>query len=768
MTKEELLQTYFYIEDISGSENTVSITKNNANAPTLNLEYSTDGSTWTTATMNSDTTANTFTIPANGKLYLRGVNDVWGKANYYNKITATGNHNVGGNIMSLLYGSEFIGKTTFPTTINNYYLLSGLFYKNTNLVNVQDLQLSATTLAQYCYQNMFYGCNSLTTAPELPATKLAQYCYYYMFYGCNSLTTAPELPATKLANSCYYYMFSGTNVLPDCSNIDFTSETVVKSGGLKGLFAGTKVTDEDLMEILPINPETEHYYLPVMNLGNRCYYNMFNSCTSLTTAPELPATTLMNECYHYMFQGCTSLTTVPDLPATTLATQCYRNMFAECSSLITAPALPATTLATQCYEQMFGWCSSLTTAPVLPATTLADKCYSYMFINCSNLTTAPELPATTLASYCYSSMFINCSNLTTAPELPATTLASYCYSSMFSGCRKLNYIKADFIDYSNNNSEFSNWVQGVSSTGTFVMNPEATYDIEQIRGVNGIPSGWTVTKAYTNTHIYIVNQSKNINTLIINNNGSDLQYLVDMATEWVTLPTSKESQRIEFQYGITLKGNNTSLNGCKIKTSNNSTLNGSIMALLYGDDYEDKVTFPEGSKNTFKYLFLGYDKLTNISKLQLPATTLAPHCYQHMFTSCKSLKTIPELPAQNLTDSCYHGMFMNCDGIDKVKLPETYLAPYAYSNMFLGSDNLSDVTVTYKDDVDETNYKGWLKGVKTNGKFTYNNTEEVDDKLIRSNYYVPGSWDINYRNPNINYFYIEDISGEPNVFSINK
>ena len=34
---------------------------------------------------------------------------------------------------------------------------------------------------------MFYGCTSLTTAPELPATSLADNCYYHMFYGCSSL-----------------------------------------------------------------------------------------------------------------------------------------------------------------------------------------------------------------------------------------------------------------------------------------------------------------------------------------------------------------------------------------------------------------------------------------------------------------------------------------------------------------------------------------------------------------------------------------------------
>ena len=54
-----------------------------------------------------------------------------------------------------------------------------------------------------------------------------------------------------------------------------------------------------------------------------CYYNMFNDCTSLTTAPDLPATTLASSCYGGMFYGCTSLTTAPELPATTLAGYCY-------------------------------------------------------------------------------------------------------------------------------------------------------------------------------------------------------------------------------------------------------------------------------------------------------------------------------------------------------------------------------------------------------------------------------------------------------------
>ena len=111
-----------------------------------------------------------------------------------------------------------------------------------------------------------------------------------------------------------------------------------------------------------------------------------------------------------------------------------------------------------------------------------------MFSGCTSLTTAPELPATTLAHRCYNSMFYGCTSLTTAPELPATTLANYCYIYMFHRCTKLNYIKMLATDISAT-SCLANWVYIVASSGTFVKNPEATWDVV---GVNGVPEGWTV------------------------------------------------------------------------------------------------------------------------------------------------------------------------------------------------------------------------------------------------------------------------------------
>ena len=112
-----------------------------------------------------------------------------------------------------------------------------------------------------------------------------------------------------------------------------------------------------------------------------------------------------------------------------------------------------------------------------------------MFSDCTSLTAAPALPTTTLADSCYDGMFYGCTSLETAPELPATTLAYSCYFRMFNGCSKLNYVKAMFTTIPNDT--LSNWLSGVSTTGTFVKNAAATWTNEQA----GIPSGWTVQTA---------------------------------------------------------------------------------------------------------------------------------------------------------------------------------------------------------------------------------------------------------------------------------
>ena len=84
---------------------------------------------------------------------------------------------------------------------------AALFMMCTGLTSAENLILPATTLTESCYNYMFYGCTSLTTAPELPATTLADYCYMNMFDGCYGIETAPVLPALTLEVSCYNCMF---------------------------------------------------------------------------------------------------------------------------------------------------------------------------------------------------------------------------------------------------------------------------------------------------------------------------------------------------------------------------------------------------------------------------------------------------------------------------------------------------------------------------------------------------------------------------------
>lgn len=60
------------------------------------------------------------------------------------------------------------------------------------------------------------------------------------------------------------------------------------------------------------------------------------------------------------------------------------------------------------------------------------------------------------------------------------------------GCHKLNTIEANFLNYSNNNHEFDDWMLNVNKQGKFIINSESTYNVETIRGVDGIPLEWTV------------------------------------------------------------------------------------------------------------------------------------------------------------------------------------------------------------------------------------------------------------------------------------
>ena len=220
-----------YLSFLGNAEFTLG-TGNNTKNWDGTLEYSTDTKTW--SEWNG-----TAISSAGNNLYLRG----------------TGNTKITGD--SDMFRFVFTGTDALKIACKG------------NIENLLDYATVRSgghpTMAAYCYQNMFYGCTALTTAPELPATTLADSCYSGMFFGCTSLTTAPELPATTLANNCYRNMF-----------LNCTTLTTAPA-------------------------------LPATTLAAYCYQNMFNGGTALTAAPALPATMLADGCYRNMFYGCTKI-----------------------------------------------------------------------------------------------------------------------------------------------------------------------------------------------------------------------------------------------------------------------------------------------------------------------------------------------------------------------------------------------------------------------------------------------------------------------------
>ena len=152
--------------------------------------------------------------------------------------------------------------------------------------------------------------------------------------------------------------------------------------------------------------------------------------------------------------------------------------------------------ADYCFAAIFVDTSNIKSSPLLPAKILKPYCYAGMFAGAENvnnsITEAPVLPAKTLAEGCYKNMFSYNGNLTEGPVLPAKTLVKSCYERMFSDCRSINYIKAMFTTTpSPAYTEY--WCYNVPSTGTFVKNSEAEWNIQN--DYYGIPVGWTIQTA---------------------------------------------------------------------------------------------------------------------------------------------------------------------------------------------------------------------------------------------------------------------------------
>ena len=119
------------------------------------------------------------------------------------------------------------GNNAFGASGSAYhkFVINGLVAASGDITSLRSFNLEQTTLATYCYKNMFSGCTGLTSAPELPATTLATYCYASMFYRCMKLSLIKvhftEWKAQVFASWVYNVSPTGTFYKPSALSEEF-------------------------------------------------------------------------------------------------------------------------------------------------------------------------------------------------------------------------------------------------------------------------------------------------------------------------------------------------------------------------------------------------------------------------------------------------------------------------------------------------------------------------------------------------------------------
>lgn len=259
------------------------------------VEWSKDGRTWN----HTDNTSEAVTIPvsvASGdKVYWRGEGIKYGtyaqpSTTANSVFSSTANFNASGNLMSLLFGENFVGVTALSSS--STFAFAGLFANNRKLKSIEELSMPATTLANACYASTFNGCSLLTgMIRELPATALPQSCYYMMFRICSSITSTPSITINS-TNGGYQMIYT----FERCTSLTDASSIIINA------------------------------------VGESSCASSFSGCSALTATPLLNVSRLAKGCFNITFQNCSSLSYVKCLATDISATNCLNNWLNGVSS----------------------------------------------------------------------------------------------------------------------------------------------------------------------------------------------------------------------------------------------------------------------------------------------------------------------------------------------------------------------------------------------------------------------------------------------------
>jgi len=706
------------------------------------ISYSLDnGSTWTEITSTSAGVS--INVTTGDKVLLKGTNASYAtsKENYSGFSGGTASFDVEGNIMSLIYGDNFIGNTTLTGTYNFCSM-----FKQSNVVSAENLVLPATVLTPHCYRALFANSPSLEVAPELPALTLADSCYKYMFQE-TSITTAPDLLAPTLVVSCYEGMFNVCSKLNyiKCLATDISPISATTAWTLNVANTGTFVKKADIdwergnngiptkwtvSEVGTKKPNIScdglYITLTPQTQGADTYYrlNQTGTYAQYSSPVSISADTIVEA--YCVYSGDTSIT----VSATCIYDDGIEEPIIYCDGehiSISCDTGGATIYYKLDHAATY---TEYTEAIAITADTFVEA-YSEIDGRQSEVVSA------------------NCEydDSLKAPviECDGEEITITCVSS-----------GADIYYRLDQEGTFSEYVSAITFTADTIVEAYSVRDTETSTTVSA-------TCVYNPEHDYSqdyltfrVLSSGVIPWNQIDDGGTgttarSIQYSLNNGP-WVSI-TAHSTTKIQVVTGDVLRfkgsnnkycdGNNKSYNGFDCyNVSNAATYNveGNVMSLLYGDNFADKTTLPEGSTFTLNSLFRR-SNVVSAENLTFPATACTASCYRGMFSKSPSLVVAPKiLPAAILANSCYKYMFEECSIESAPELPADTLVSNCYEAMFTACTNLNYIKCMAVSGFSASSCKSnWTKSVAASGTFVKNSNVTVN-QWGRGTNGIPTNW----------------------------
>ncbi len=650
---------------------TISTTKyGSETAPSLS--YSTDnGATWNTFTIGTTSVV----LAAGDSVCFRGVNanglnrnckgDSFKKqpASPYWYFTSTDSVSVAGNIMTLVQGTN-------PTNTIPAYNCFAAIMKGMPLVSAAKLQLPSST-HNGCYKYMFYN-SSIRIAPELPALHVADSAYQGMFSNCQSLKIAPEIPATTVG------VASMRNMFYDCWEL-------------------TQAPSE----------------LKATQIYAYTYRGMFWTCKKLQTSPVIRATTMPTPgnsdvaAMGLMFRNCSTLVNVSvrmktwNYVSSELSAAYYWLAYGSSTGTLTCPsALPTATRNNQTFPS--GWTVNyipeLTFDVNTNGGTWTDESTAARVLEPETTWTIPtDVTAPANRTFVgWNTEADGTGDWLTDENKPviSTTAVIRTYYAIYAMNLTFNVATAGatwdgsakenrtYTDVQFRRGEIPSPQRGDIE----VCSAWVTAGGDTLKS-NSVLTPGTVYSPLFAEYVCITAQTDNVGVGISSiGSGSTITFNLYYSTDGMNwkkasgspFKTINTGEKLYLR-GTNANGINTTANGAayssnhyiKFNITNNATVSGNLMTLIHPTN--PPTTIP--GAYCFAKLFKNdtgtssrYCKITDASRLKMPATTMLESCYEGMFHDCNLLVNGPKLVATTLAANCYKWLFYGCSALRRVEV----------------------------------------------------------------------------------------------------